>query len=94
MNVAADAAQALVMAEGSDPEVVLVDIVLPDQNGFNLARELRRRVPRSLIMGLTAFPNPPTQDQLDCGIACMFLKPVDYREIARLIEGWNPPPAA
>jgi two-component system response regulator RegA len=89
---ATTATDGLAKAEQIQPEVVLVDIFLPDQNGFSLARDLRKTLPNALIMGVTAFPRPPTPEQLQCGIACMFLKPCDYRDIARLIEGWHPTP--
>lgn len=88
---ASNGAAAIALA-AHQPDVMLVDIVLPDRNGYTLARELRALAPRALIMGITAFANPPTREQLGSGIACMFLKPVETLDIARLIEGWQPPP--
>ncbi|MBK9304983.1 MAG: response regulator [bacterium] len=42
----------------SAPNLVLLDVGLPDGDGFELARELRVRAPRAAIIFLTAQANP------------------------------------
>jgi DNA-binding response OmpR family regulator len=90
--VVRDGASALASVRAAAPDIILVDITLPDRSGFSLARDLRSIAPTALIMGMTAHAVSPTQDQLDCGISCMFLKPLELGDLARLIEGWSPPP--
>jgi two-component system NarL family response regulator len=52
---AGDAASALAMAVSLQPDVVVVDINLPDFSGIELARQLRERVPKLLIVALSAY---------------------------------------
>jgi two-component system, OmpR family, response regulator RegX3 len=52
-TVAATAADALELAETTDPDLVLLDINLPDGDGRDVARELRRRGEVPILM-LTA----------------------------------------
>ncbi len=53
VEVAASAAAALETAERTDPHLVLLDLMLPDGSGFDVARRLRERGPVPIIM-LTA----------------------------------------
>src|SRR4051794_312960 len=52
-TVARTAADALRLAELTDPQLVLLDLMLPDGDGRDVARELRRRSDTPIIM-LTA----------------------------------------
>ena len=38
-----------------DPDVVLIDIVMPEMNGFDLAKELRQVCPGAKFLALTGF---------------------------------------
>ena len=51
--VAQTAAEALQLADSIDPDLVLLDLMLPDGDGRDVCRELRRRSERPIIM-LTA----------------------------------------
>jgi CheY-like chemotaxis protein len=53
VEVAGSAAQALEAAERTDPDLVLLDLMLPDGSGFEVCRRLRERGPTPIIM-LTA----------------------------------------
>jgi DNA-binding NarL/FixJ family response regulator len=44
---------ALQMAKGLRPNLILVDISLPDQNGIDLAAQLRKSLPKTAIMIVT-----------------------------------------
>jgi two-component system response regulator NreC len=50
---ASDARQGYAMVEAAKPDLVVLDIMLPDGDGIAVARELRRRVPRTRILVLT-----------------------------------------
>lgn len=52
---AGDAASALAMALSLMPDVVVVDINLPDCSGIELARQLRERLPGARIVALSAY---------------------------------------
>ncbi len=53
------AAQALLLAEKVNPEVVITDFAMPATNGVELARELGRRMPSISVVMVTGFPDLP-----------------------------------
>jgi DNA-binding NarL/FixJ family response regulator len=50
---ASDARQGYAVVEATKPDLVVLDVVLPDGDGIAVARELRRRVPAARILVLT-----------------------------------------
>lgn len=56
VQIADDYAAAASALEGSDPSIVLLDLMLPDGNGLDLLRWLRNDLHRSVpVVVLTAF---------------------------------------
>jgi DNA-binding response OmpR family regulator len=51
---APDAATAMTLAEDRTPDLVLLDLGLPDLDGVVLCRQLRRRLPDAILVALTA----------------------------------------
>ena len=64
--------QGLEMAASRGAEVVLLDVDLPDMNGFDVCRHLRQEASRSAVIFLTASA---TVDEKVCGL---HLGGVDY----------------
>jgi DNA-binding NarL/FixJ family response regulator len=52
---AADGQRAIQSAESLNPDVMLVDINLPGLNGLEVARVVRRRLPQTALIILTAY---------------------------------------
>jgi len=48
----------LVDVEQLDPDIVILDVVMPSISGLQAAREIRRRVPRARLIFLTASEDP------------------------------------
>ncbi|MEJ5239686.1 MAG: response regulator transcription factor [Anaerolineales bacterium] len=46
--------EAILLAERIQPDVVIMDLTLPDLHGLDATREIRRRVPRCAVLVLTA----------------------------------------
>ena len=53
--VAADGATGLVAAREREPDLIVLDLMLPDTDGFNVLRELREGGDRTPVMVLTAL---------------------------------------
>ncbi len=51
---AGTAAEALAAVDAAQPDVVVLDLKLPDRNGVDLCREIRARSPRTRVLLLTA----------------------------------------
>lgn len=89
VRIAQCGADALEMALAEAPDVVLVDIGLPDMDGWEVARELRARSNsgQPVLIALTAKCGE--QDQLassDAGIDLHLNKPVDPRFLTDLLR--------
>lgn len=69
-----------------EPDIVLLDIGLPGEDGFSIAGRLHREYPRIGIIMLTSRDRVDDRVQgLDCGADLYFAKPVVIRELASAI---------
>jgi signal transduction histidine kinase/ActR/RegA family two-component response regulator len=71
------------------PEVVISDIGLPGKDGFELAREIRRRAwpEPPLLIALTGYGDPETRERARAsGFRHHLLKPVRLDELRRILE--------
>ena len=71
------------------PEVVLVDIGLPEMNGYEVARAIRSRANGDgvRLIALTGYGQPEDQrTSLEAGFDFHLTKPVAYDELKALLE--------
>ncbi len=69
------------------PDVCLLDIGLPDMNGYELARILREIMPEVTLIALTGWGQ--TEDRrrsTDAGFKHHLVKPVDFESLRTLVE--------
>jgi DNA-binding NtrC family response regulator len=87
--VEATSAQEALAAIGHQPsafDVVLLDYRLPDSNDLHVLEEVRRRVPKSAVVLMTAYGTPEmVQGALDRGAYCVLSKPFDMHGVEDLI---------
>ncbi len=48
-------AAALALLDEFDPDIMIIDIAMPDMSGYELAQELRHRNTRAFLVALTGF---------------------------------------
>jgi CheY-like chemotaxis protein len=88
--VAYDGPSALTEAARFQPEVALLDIGLPVMDGFELARRLRRDLPRETPLRLIALTGygqgSDRQRSAEAGFDRHFVKPVRLEELTKVIE--------
>jgi PAS domain S-box-containing protein len=86
--VAADGAGALSCCADFRPDAVLLDIGLPDMDGYEVGRELRARLGAAvLIVALTGFgAEEDRRRSAEAGIDHHLLKPVSVELIEELLE--------
>jgi|SRR5688572_10423263 CheY-like chemotaxis protein len=83
---------ALEMAKVFPPHVVLLDIGLPDMDGYQVALELRSQHQDGAlyIAAVTAYGSPDDKQRAaEAGIDVHVTKPADPRAIVRLIEAFR-----
>jgi two-component system, NarL family, response regulator LiaR len=84
---AGDGEEALPLAERLEPDVVLMDLVMPKLDGVGAMRELRRRVPGARVIVLTSFlEDDRLLPAIRAGAAGYLLKNVQPQELARAIR--------
>jgi len=84
---AADGDEALERAAALDPDVILMDLVMPRLDGVSAMRELRHRCPRSRVIVLTSFlEDDRLLPALEAGAAGYLLKNSQPAELARAVR--------
>ena len=86
--VAPDGMQALAMGETFRPDVVLMDISMPNMNGYEAGRRLRAQPwgTSVVLIALTGWGRPEDVDAaLGAGFDGHLLKPVEADALIRLI---------
>ncbi len=86
--VAGDGEQGIALAQAEQPDLVLMDILLPGMNGYEAARQLRAtpETREVVIVALTASTTPEERDQaLAAGCDGYIVKPIDTRNFPKQI---------
>src|SRR4030081_2447022 len=74
--------QALRMCADAQPDVVLMDLVMPGMDGVATTRAIRERFPNIQVIALTSFPEDRlVQDVLEAGALSYLLKNVGIDEL-------------
>jgi DNA-binding NarL/FixJ family response regulator len=84
---ASDGAEAIEQAERLEPDVILMDLVMPGLDGIGAMRQLRVRAPASRVIVLTSFlEDERVLPAIQSGAAGYLLKNVVPAELARAIR--------
>jgi DNA-binding NarL/FixJ family response regulator len=84
---AADGEQAVAQAAQLEPDVILMDLVMPHLDGIGAMRELRARSSASRVIVLTSFlDDERLMPALQAGAAGYLLKDVEPAELARAVR--------
>ena len=82
-----DGSDALLYMESADYDVVLMDVMLPGQNGFDIVRSYRSRGGRAPILFLTARDDVEDRVRgLDLGASDYIIKPFSFQELLARIR--------
>jgi NarL family two-component system response regulator LiaR len=79
--------EALEICDSAQPDVILMDLVMPEMSGAEAAREIRARSPEVQIIALTSFEDRElVQDALSAGAISYLLKNVSAEDLAEAIR--------
>jgi two-component system cell cycle response regulator len=86
---AADAKSAVSAAQKQEPDVILLDIGLPDSNGFAVMKQLKSltpplKIPVVIITGRDPLENE--QRAIDSGVQAFLRKPIDNYVLLRMLS--------
>jgi NarL family two-component system response regulator LiaR len=84
---ASDGAEAIQMVALHQPDVVLMDLMMPNVDGVTATREIRRKYPKVRVLALTSFSEQAmVQGALQAGAAGYLQKNVTAMELANAIR--------
>ena len=87
---AADAAAGIELARTSAPDLILLDIALPQVDGWEAARQLKSDPATALIpicaISARVLPLDERGRVTHAGFECYLLKPIEPREVLREVE--------
>ena len=84
---ASTASSCLSFLQNRQPDVLLLDINLPDGNGIDLCREIRQKYPQVFILGLSTFNQASyIQDMMNNGASGYVLKNATQKELTEAIH--------
>ena len=82
--------EALTVAAGYRPHIVLIDIGLPGLDGFQVTKQLRQSLRQVLIVAVTGRSSPDDiQRSHDAGCDHHLVKPVDFKTIGDIFCRWK-----
>lgn len=87
VGTAADGQEAVVEAERSKPDIVLMDMAMPHLDGVSATAIVHERVPEAKVLILSLHDAPSQVGKaMKAGIAGYILKSVDLEELVRIIK--------
>jgi len=80
-------AQSILIAQSFEPDVILLDIGLPDMDGYQVVKKLREQSTKKqpLIIGLSGYPQCASHPCCEEGFNHYLMKPAKFSEIQGLI---------
>jgi two-component system nitrogen regulation response regulator GlnG len=84
---AATAAEGLALARRHDPDVVVLDLQLPDRTGLEVFEELRAEAPKRPVIFITAHGTTQTAiEAMKGGSFDYLVKPVDLERLSQVLQ--------
>ncbi|HYD51004.1 MAG TPA: response regulator [Gemmatimonadaceae bacterium] len=90
VSLAHSAARAVELAAADAPDLILLDLTLPDGDGLDVLDRLRTRGAHlGTVVALTGHDHPEVRQECrDAGCAEVLTKPVSIRELLGRAAGW------
>ncbi len=87
VGVAANASEVMLMAETTQPDVVLLDMKMSGGGGIRAAQAIAQRVPRARVLGLSAFDDSATATEFfNAGGVAYLVKGVPNIEVVDAVR--------
>lgn len=82
-----DGASALKAYEDNAPDVIFVDIIMPEINGIELSRRIRELNPTQIIIVISASNDiQKISESIEVGVNSFIQKPIDTKKIIELLN--------
>ncbi len=78
--------EAIRIYESMRPDLVLMDVSMPQMDGVEATKEILKIDPKAIIIGLTAFARSRGKEMLEAGVKEVIEKPFTRRMLKGIIE--------
>ena len=79
-------AEALKLYEEKEPDIVFVDIIMPEMDGIELSRKIREINPNQIIIVISASNDiQKISESIEIGVNSFIQKPIDTKKIIELL---------
>jgi CheY-like chemotaxis protein len=78
---ASDGEEAVVLAERYQPDVTLMDVRLPRVSGVEATRQIHKKLPQSMIIGISSLYSPHSYNAMMAAGAVAFVRKEDAVEV-------------
>lgn len=79
--------EALEMFERIQPDIIFVDIVMPEMDGIELSRKIREMNPNQIIIVISASNDiQKISESIEIGVNSFIQKPIDTKKIIELLS--------
>ena len=82
---AADGVEALERMEELEPQLVIMDVRMPQMDGIEATKQIKERWPETAVVGFSAFGDK-RDEMLEAGASAYILKDVAGDEVIALIK--------
>ncbi|MCX7861645.1 MAG: PAS domain S-box protein [Bacteroidales bacterium] len=70
-----------------DIDVILMDIKMPEMNGYEACKHIASIVPNIIVIGLTAFSQEEEKEKMqECGMKTQLTKPITKDDLLKVLE--------
>jgi len=79
--------EALALYEQKRPDIVFVDIIMPEMDGIELSRKIREINPNQIVIIISASNDiQKISESIEIGVNSFIQKPIDTKKIIELLE--------
>lgn len=89
--IAANGAEGMTLLDSQHPDVILMDISLPDIDGLSLTKQIRQQAIAKPIIAVTAHAMVGDRERfLDAGCTDYISKPYEVDDMVKLLAQYDP----
>jgi CheY-like chemotaxis protein len=90
VEIADNGRLAVAMVEANPPDLILLDVMMPEMNGYEVTQQIRQKqeLPYIPILLVTAYAEPKAVDGLTLGANDFIRKPIDLDELVARVKAF------